>query len=73
MRQLVNLYLDKVLVYPEYVEIHLNSISGSHIPSSVGDTPALGGNHSFCFDIKTGEKVPKKAAKKGANIMMKSS
>lgn len=49
LRQLINLYLDQVIVYPEYVEIHINSIPGSHIPPDAGDTPAVGGLHIYRY------------------------
>ena len=44
MEQIINLYLDKVLVYPDYVEIHLNNVPTNLLnPSQIMDKPALGG------------------------------
>ena len=51
MEQIINLYLDRVIVYPEYVEIHLNSVPNNLISSSQPkDEPALGGLHTFCVE-----------------------
>ena len=48
MEQIINLYLDKVLVYPDYVEIHLNNVPTNLLnPSQTKDEPALGGLHTF--------------------------
>jgi site-specific DNA recombinase len=63
LRQIINLYLDRVLIYPGYVEIHLNNIPGSHIPPDAGETPAIGGVHIYCFPTP----LPSKRAAKHAN------
>ena len=63
LRQIINLYLDRVLIYPEHVEIHLNNIPGSHIPPDAGETPAVGGLHSYYFPTP----LPSKKAAKHAN------
>ena len=47
MEQLINLYLDKVLVYPDYVEIHLNNVPTNLLPpSKPQDKPATSGLHN---------------------------
>lgn len=51
MEQLINLYLDKVLVYPDYVEIHLNNVPTNLLPpSEPQDKPAISGLHSFYIE-----------------------
>ncbi len=49
-KQLLNLYLKKVLVYPEYIEIQLNNVPTNILkPSQASDGPAIGGLHTFRF------------------------
>ena len=51
MEQLINLYLDKVLVYPDYVEIHLNNVPTNLLPpSEPQDKPATSGLHTFYIE-----------------------
>lgn len=51
MEQLINLYLDKVLVYPDYVEIHLNNVPTNLLPpSEPQDKPVISGLHSFYIE-----------------------
>ena len=51
LEQLINLYLDKVLVYPDYVEIHLNNVPTNLLPpSEPQDKPATSGLHTFCIE-----------------------
>ena len=51
MEQIINLYLDRVNVYPEYVEIHINNV-----PTSIVNTvqtkkePAISGLHTFSIE-----------------------
>ena len=51
MEQIINLYLDRVNVYPEYVEIHINNV-----PTSIVNTvqtkkePANSGLHTFSIE-----------------------
>lgn len=48
MEQIINLYLDRVNVYPEYVEIHINNVPTSIINSvQVKKEPAISGLHTF--------------------------
>ena len=60
-KQLLNLYLHKVVVYPEYVEIHINNVPTNILkPSQMHEDPALGGVLSYRFNgsapAKTGKK-----------------
>ena len=50
--QLRNLYLHKVIVYPEYVEVQLNAVP-MHLQSSLftEDTPAAAGLHSWTLKV----------------------
>lgn len=51
LEQLINLYLDKVLVYPDYVEIHLNNVPTNLLPpSEPQDKPASSGLHIFYIE-----------------------
>lgn len=51
LEQLINLYLDKVLVYPDYVEIHLNNVPTNLLPpSEPQDKPATSGLHTFYIE-----------------------
>ena len=51
MEQLVNLYLDKVVVFPNYVEIHMNNIPSNLIPpSDRREEPASSGLHTFYIE-----------------------
>lgn len=51
MEQIINLYLDRVVVFPDYVEIHLNNVPTNLLnPSETKDEPALGGLHTFYIE-----------------------
>ena len=74
--QIINLYLDKVLVYPDYVEIHLNNVPTNLLnPSQSKDEPALGGLHTFYIEKMCEKNAPqnrtKKKGKYGYNILVK--
>ena len=76
MEQIINLYLDKVLVYPDYVEIHLNNVPTNLLnPSETKDEPALGGLHTFYIEKMCEKNVPKNRTRKngqyGYNILVK--
>ena len=69
MEQIINLYLDKVLVYPDYVEIHLNNVPTNLLnPSQTMDEPALGGLHTFYIKKCARKMRPKIAQEKKANM-----
>ena len=52
MEQIINLYLDRVVVFPDYVEIHLNNVPTNLLnPSETKDEPALGGLHTFYTNL----------------------
>ena len=60
-KQLLNLYLHKVVVYPEYVEIHINNVPTNILkPSQMHEDPALSGVLSYRFNgsapAKTGKR-----------------
>ena len=76
MEQIINLYLDKVLVYPDYVEIHLNNVPTNLLnPSQIMDKPALGGLHTFYIEKMCEKNAPQNRTKKkgqyGYNILVK--
>ena len=76
MEQIINLYLDKVLVYPDYVEIHLNNVPTNILnPSQSKDEPALGGLHTFYIEKMCEKNVPQNRTRKngqyGYNILVK--
>ena len=76
MEQIINLYLDKVLVYPDYVEIHLNNVPTNLLnPSQSKDEPALGGLHIFYIEKMCEKTAPQNRTKKkgryGYNILVK--
>ena len=51
MEHIINLYLDRVVVFPDYVEIHLNNVPTNLLnPSETKDEPALGGLHTFYIE-----------------------
>ena len=59
MEQIINLYLDKVLVYPDYVEIHLNNVPTNLLnPSETKDEPAFGGLHTFYIEKMCEKNAP---------------
>ena len=69
MEQIINLYLDKVLVYTDYVEIHLNNVPTNLLnPSETKDEPALGGLHTFYIEKMCGENAPKNRTEKKENM-----
>ena len=76
MEQIINLYLDKVLVYPDYVEIHLNNVPTNLLnPSQSKDEPALGGLHTFYIEKMCEKNAPQSRQKRkgqyGYNILVK--
>ena len=76
MEQIINLYLDKVLVYPDYVEIHLNNVPMNLLnPSETKDEPALGGLHTFYIEKMCEKNAPQNRTRKngqyGYNILVK--
>ena len=76
MEQIINLYLDKVLVYPDYVEIHLNNVPTNLLnPSETKDEPALGGLHTFYIEKMSDNILPKYQTRKigqyGYDILVK--
>ena len=65
MEQIINLYLDKVLVYPDYVEIHLNNVPTNLLnPSQTKDEPALGGLHTFYIEKMCEKNAPQNRTRK---------
>ena len=76
MEQIINLYLDKVLVYPDYVEIHLNNVPANLLnPSQSKDEPALGGLHTFYIEKMCEKNAPQNRTREkdqyGYNILVK--
>ncbi len=76
MEQIINLYLDKVLVYPNYVEIHLNNVPNNlMIPSQTMDKPALDGLHTFYIEKMCEKNDPQNRTREkgqyGYNILLK--
>ena len=62
-------YLDKVLVYPDYVEIHLNNVPDNLLnPSQTIDKPALGGLHTFYIEKMCEKNAPQNRTKENANM-----
>lgn len=71
IKQLINLYVDRIVVFPEHVEILLNNIPNNLLPPSVSeDVPMLGDIHihwqpktsdiGFLFLEKTRKSIDKK-------------
>lgn len=54
-KQLINLYLKRVLVYPEYVKIELNNVPSNLLKTPVGSEKSFGQN----FEGKIPEKIDK--------------
>ena len=51
MEHIINLYLDRVVVFPDYAEIHLNNVPMNLMnPSETKDEPTLGGLHAFYIE-----------------------
>lgn len=67
MEQIINLYLDRVVVFSDYVEIHLNNVPTSLVnPSDTKDEPALSGLHTFYIEKMSDNILPKsKTGEKG--------
>ena len=64
-------YLDKVLVYPDYVEIHLNNVPDNLLnPSQTMDKPALGGLHTFYIEKMCEKNAPQNRTKENANMVI---
>ena len=62
-------YWDKVLVYPDYVEIHLNNVPDNLLnPSQTMDKPALGGLHTFYIEKMCEKNAPQNRTKENANM-----
>ena len=62
-------YLDKVLVYPDYVETHLNNVPDNLLnPSQTMDKPALGGLHIFYIEKMCEKNAPQNRTKENANM-----
>ena len=48
IEQILNLYLDRVIVYPEYVEIHINNVPNNMLKrNQETKEPAFSGLHTF--------------------------
>jgi len=76
MEQIINLYLDRVVVFPDYVEIHLNNVPTNLLnPSQTKDEPALGGLHTFYIEKMSDNILPKyqtgKSGQYGYDILVK--
>lgn len=76
MEQILNLYLDRVVVFPDYVEIHLNNVPSNLIkPSQPKDEPALSGLHTFYVEKMCDNISPKSYTEKnghyGYDILVK--
>ena len=76
MEQIINLYLDRVVVFPDYVEIHLNNVPTNLLnPSEAKDEPALGGLHTFYIEKMSDNILPKyqtgKIGQCGYDILVK--
>ena len=76
MEQIINLYLDRVVVFPDYVEIHLNNVPTNLLnPSEAKDEPALGGLHTFYIEKMSDNILPKyqtgKIGQYGYDILVK--
>ena len=76
MEQIINLYLDRVVVFPDYVEIHLNNVPTNLLnPSETKDEPALGGLHTFYIEKMCEKNAPqnrtRKKGKHGYIILVK--
>ena len=76
MGQIINLYLDRVVVFPDYVEIHLNNVPTNLLnPSETKDEPALGGLHTFYIEKMSDNILPKyqtgKIGQYGYDILVK--
>ncbi len=76
MEQIINLYLDRVVVFPDYVEIHLNNVPTNLLnPSETKDEPALGGLHTFYIEKMSDNILPKyqtgKIGQYGYDILVK--
>ena len=69
MEQIINLYLDRVVVFPDYVEIHLNNVPTNLLnPSETKDEPALGGLHTFYIEKMCEKNAPQNRTRKKWSI-----
>lgn len=60
MEQIINLYLDRVVVFPDYVEIHLNNVPTNLLnPSQTKDEHALDGLYTFYIEKMSDNILPK--------------
>lgn len=65
MEQIINLYLDRVVVFPDYVEIHLNNVPTNLLnPSETKDEPALCGLHTFYIEKMCERNAPQNRTRK---------
>ena len=65
MEQIINLYLDRVVVFPDYVEVHLNNVPTNLLnPSETKDEPALGGLHTFYIEKICEKNAPQNRTRK---------
>ena len=65
MEQIINLYLDRVVVFPDYVEVHLNNVPTNLLnPSETKDEPALGGLHTFYIEKMCERNAPQNRTRK---------
>ena len=65
MEQIINLYLDRVVVFPDYVEVHLNNVPTNLLnPSETKDEPALCGLHTFYIEKMCERNAPQNRTRK---------
>ena len=65
MEQIINLYLDRVVVFPDSVEIHLNNVPTNLLnPSETKDEPALGGLHTLYIEKMCERNAPQNRTRK---------
>ena len=66
IEQILNLYLDRINVYPEYVEIHINNIPTSMMKTSPRTKePAICGLHTFTIEMLDHDMNVKRSRKLG--------
>ena len=70
MEQIINLYLDRVVVFPDYVEIHLNNVPTNLLnPSETKDEPALGRLYIFYIEKMCEKNASPKSYKENMDIL----
>ena len=63
--EICHLYLDRVVVFPDYVEIHLNNVPTNLLnPSETKDKPALDGLHTFYIEKMCEKNEPQNRTRK---------